>query len=97
MSGLTGIVAFAGGRDHELALKSDGTVWAWGDNEFGNLGIGNTTNHTTPVQVHNLSNVIAIAGGRDHSLAVESDGIGLAPGLESVRPRRGMGRRATTS
>ena len=49
-------------------------MWAWGDNEFGNLGIGTTANHSTPVQVHNLANVVAIAGGRDHSLAVRSDG-----------------------
>jgi alpha-tubulin suppressor-like RCC1 family protein len=49
-------------------------VWAWGDNEFGNLGIGNTTNHTTPVQVHTIANVVGIAGGRDHSLAIEANG-----------------------
>jgi alpha-tubulin suppressor-like RCC1 family protein len=49
-------------------------VWAWGDNEFGNLGIGNTTNHSTPVKVNTLTNVVAIAGGRDHTLAVESNG-----------------------
>jgi alpha-tubulin suppressor-like RCC1 family protein len=49
-------------------------VWAWGDNEFGNLGIGNTANHSTPVKVNTIQNVIAIAGGRDHSLAIESNG-----------------------
>ena len=74
VSGLANVVAIAGARDHTLALRGDGTVWAWGDNEFGNLGIGTTTNHSTPVQVQSLTNIVAIAGGRDHSLAVRSDG-----------------------
>ena len=40
--GLTGVIAIAGGLDHTLALKADGTVWAWGDNAFGQLGDGTT-------------------------------------------------------
>src|SRR6187401_1422288 len=38
VSGLTGAVAIAGGNRHSLALKSDGTVWAWGYGELGQLG-----------------------------------------------------------
>ena len=71
---LANVIAIAGARDHTLALEANGTVWAWGDNEFGNLGTGNTTNSLVPVQVHGVANVVAIAGGRDHSLAVESNG-----------------------
>ena len=52
---LTGAVAIAGGDYHSLALKSDGTVWAWGDNQFGDLGDGSTTQRLTPVQVTGLS------------------------------------------
>ncbi len=55
-------------------MKSDGTVWAWGDNAFGNLGNGTTTNSSVPVQVEGLANVKFIAGGRDHSLAIETNG-----------------------
>ena len=48
---------------HSLAVKSDGTVWAWGDNYCGQLGDGTTTQRTTPVQVSGLSGVVAVAGG----------------------------------
>ncbi len=72
MQVLTGVTAIAGGHYHSLALKTDGTVWAWGYNGHGQLGDGTTTNRSTPVQV--LTGVTAIAGGDHHSLAVKTDG-----------------------
>ena len=77
VKGLTGVVAVAGGYDHSLALKSDGTVWSWGHNNVGQLGIdisGAGTDKSSPMQVKNLSGVTAIASGYYHSLAVKSDG-----------------------
>src|SRR6185369_17064121 len=76
--GLSGVVAIAGGSEHSLALKSDGTVWAWGSGYSGQLGDGNfyTTGNrgvATPVQVSGLTSVTAIAGGGEHSLALKSD------------------------
>ena len=68
------IEQIAGGGSHSLALKSDGTVWAWGQNERGQLGDGTTSNRSTPVQVSNLTGVIAIAAGDSQSLALKSDG-----------------------
>ena len=62
----------AAGERHSLALKSDGTVYAWGHNEDGPLGDGTQTNRNTPVQVSGLSGVTAIARGRSHSLALKS-------------------------
>jgi alpha-tubulin suppressor-like RCC1 family protein len=72
--GLDGVTAVAAGSSHSLALRSDGTVWAWGSNSSGQLGDGTETDSAVPEQVPVLSNVIAIAAGGLHSLAVRSDG-----------------------
>ncbi|MCP4546611.1 MAG: hypothetical protein GY835_09125, partial [bacterium] len=74
VSGLMEVTAMAAGQAHSLALKSDGTVWAWGNNAFGQLGDGTTTDRHTPVQVSGLAGITAIAGGYFHSLALKSDG-----------------------
>jgi len=58
-----------------LAVDEDGTVWAWGTNSLGQLGVGlSPTQSTTPVAVEGLEDVIAVAAGDDHSLALQSDG-----------------------
>ncbi|MEU0092067.1 hypothetical protein [Kribbella sp. NPDC006257] len=74
VSPLTDVIAIAGGRDMSYALRSDGTVWAWGLNDTGQLGDGTTTMRTRPVRVGSLTDITAITGGRDHGLAVRSDG-----------------------
>jgi len=53
------MVAIAGGDFHTIALRRDGTVWAWGDNGWGQLGDGTTTNRSIPVQVQGLADVVA--------------------------------------
>ncbi|KJR41726.1 hypothetical protein MCHI_002378 [Candidatus Magnetoovum chiemensis] len=47
--------AVAAGSEHSLGIKTDGTLWAWGYNHYGQLGDGTTTNSTTPVQVSSSS------------------------------------------
>lgn len=84
VSGLTNITAIAVGSfsNHALALKNDGTLWAWGTNTTGQLGDNTTTNRTTPVQVltgasgcaTNLCNITSMTTGSNFSLAVKSDG-----------------------
>ena len=69
---------------HSLAVKSDGTVWAWGYNAYGQLGDGTTTERHAPVQVSGLTDVVAVAGGYMHSLAVKSDGTVWAWGDDLV-------------
>lgn len=71
---LSGATAVAAGASHSLALLSDGTVWAWGLNSSGQLGINSTVNSSKAVQIQSLTSVSAIAAGRVHSLAVKSDG-----------------------
>lgn len=81
--GLTGVVSVAGGNLHSLALKGDGTVWAWGFNGYGQLGHDNSTDSVLPnldrynpfpTQVAGLTDVVAVSGNCWHSLAVESNG-----------------------
>ncbi len=44
---LTGVTAVAAGDNHSVALRSDGSVWTWGLNDLGQLGIGNSTGPAT--------------------------------------------------
>ncbi|OQA05721.1 MAG: Regulator of chromosome condensation (RCC1) repeat protein [bacterium ADurb.Bin374] len=87
-SGPSNFIAIAAGggyyssynTGHSLALRNDGTVWAWGCNLWGQLGDNSTGNKYQPVQVMqypgtaSLTDVIAIAAGDGHSLALKSDG-----------------------
>ncbi|HTZ87540.1 MAG TPA: hypothetical protein VMB05_12805 [Solirubrobacteraceae bacterium] len=90
VSGISTAVAIAAGLEHNLALLSNGTVMAWGNNDDGQLGNGEEEGPTvckaagycakTPVTVEGLSNVAAIAAGGDHSLALLKDGTVMAWG-----------------
>ncbi len=81
--GATGIVAISAGDTHALALKSDGTVIAWGYNNVGQLGDGTSGNYRlTPVVVTGAKNIVAISAGYEHSLALKSDGTVLAWGSD---------------
>lgn len=74
---LTGVVDMVAGGYHSLALKSDGSLWAWGDNAHGQLGDGTTMPHHIPTQVHSqvLNGVVsALAAGENHTLALMADG-----------------------
>ena len=76
------VIAVAAGAYHSLALRSDGTVVAWGSNSSGELGNNSTTASSVPVAVNaanswdllNNKTVVAIAVGQYHSLALTSDG-----------------------
>lgn len=85
---LTGISAVAAGGTHSIALATDGTVWTWGNNLYGQLGNGNNTQQNKAVQVLTsggpLTGVIAISAGDQFSLALKSDGTVWAWGLNNV-------------
>jgi alpha-tubulin suppressor-like RCC1 family protein/subtilisin family serine protease len=73
--GVSGVVAIAAGGGHSLALKGDGTVWAWGANGSGQVGNGSYTERSPDAaQVAGLSNVKAVSAGGAYSLAVKHDG-----------------------
>jgi alpha-tubulin suppressor-like RCC1 family protein len=70
-----GVVAVAGGFFHTAVLRSDGTVLAWGDNRFGQVGDGTTITRDVPVRVAALTvGVEQIAASGFHTLAVAADG-----------------------
>src|SRR5271165_152133 len=74
VKGLTGVKAIAAGANDSLALLNNGTVWAWGEGEAGELGNGTVKQSATPVQVKGLTGVKAIAAGGEFDLAVLSNG-----------------------
>ncbi|KAA5542949.1 RCC1 domain-containing protein [Adhaeribacter rhizoryzae] len=81
---LSDITAISAGANHCLAVKSDGTVYAWGDDSYGQLG--NDYNHPNghysanlnasakPQRINNLSEIISVSAGANHSLALKANG-----------------------
>jgi hypothetical protein len=80
ITGITSVATVDGGDQHSVALKTDGTVWTWGSNLWGQVG---TTSNTAPAQVPGLSGVAAIAAGAYHTVALKNDGTVWAWGSNS--------------
>ena len=72
--GLADVVQISAGGRHTLARKSDGTVWAWGDNSGGQVGDGTTILRASPVQVSGLGGVVEVSAGYFYNLARKGDG-----------------------
>jgi alpha-tubulin suppressor-like RCC1 family protein len=64
----------AAGAQHTVAIKADGTLWAWGYNSNGQLGDGTQTGRPNPVQVGTANNWKSVAPGSYHTLGVKTDG-----------------------
>lgn len=78
VEGLTNVKQIASGLNHCLALMADGTVKAWGLNNFGQLGInqnlGTNVANPVPVTIPGISNVKQLVAGPDYSMALLADG-----------------------
>lgn len=78
VSSITNVIQVDAGLFHTLALKADGTVWAWGFNQAGQLGDGTQTDSSLPTQVGvgvtGFENFIAVSAGEVHSMALKADG-----------------------
>jgi len=80
----TPVTTFAGGTNwkqvscgsnHTAAIKTDGTLWTWGRNSYGQLGTNNTTDRFTPVTTFaGGTNWKQVAGGREYTAAIKTDG-----------------------
>ncbi|XP_034296362.1 probable E3 ubiquitin-protein ligase HERC6 isoform X2 [Pantherophis guttatus] len=70
------IISISCGKEHSLAISSQGKVFSWGAGGFGQLGTGNLKDSSTPKKIDSLSmyNVIQVACGHYHSIALTKDG-----------------------
>jgi len=62
------------GGYHNIAIKKDGTLWAWGNNGYGQLGLGTTVDEYTPKRIGNSSNWVKTSAGANHTHAIQTDG-----------------------
>ena len=62
------------GQYHSLALKTDGSLWAWGSNSYGALGDGTTTTRPAPIQIGSATDWDTIVAGSFASYAIKTDG-----------------------
>ena len=75
--------SLAAGTDYNLALKSDGSLWAWGNGAYGRLGLGDEVTRWVPTRVGAATDWTAIATGLRHSFGIKTDGSLWAWGLNN--------------
>jgi alpha-tubulin suppressor-like RCC1 family protein/chitodextrinase len=82
--GLDGVIDLHGGREHVVALKSDGGVWTWGSNVEGQQAKGTTANGLVPSRVTSLGfDNVAVETGHNHTVVLKGNGTVWAAGLNS--------------
>jgi alpha-tubulin suppressor-like RCC1 family protein len=87
---LTGVVGIAAGREHSLAARTDGTIWAWGYNDFGYLGVPSPAKISQPIQIPLVGEAVAVAAGNWTNYLIRSDGFVMAWG-NNVAGQCGVG------
>jgi alpha-tubulin suppressor-like RCC1 family protein len=95
ISGGTNWKQVAGGVYQTAAIKTDGTLWSWGRNDYGQLGDNTNANKSSPVQtIAAGTNWKLVAGGWYHTAAIKTDGTLWTWGNN---PSGGLGDNTTTS
>ncbi len=85
VGGITDWVQVSAGNRNNVALKSNGTAWAWGDNQFGRLGDGTTIARSSPVSVvGGFTNWAQVSAGVGHTVGLRSNGTAWAWGTNTV-------------
>jgi alpha-tubulin suppressor-like RCC1 family protein len=69
-----GVAQVSAGDSHTVVVKTDGTLWAWGNNDYGRLGDGTTESKSSPVQIGAEKHWQAAAAGGLHTVALKTDG-----------------------
>ena len=77
----TNWASVAAGGTHTVAIKTDGSLWAWGNNASGQLGLSNTTSQNTPQRVGTSTSWASVAAGSAHTVAIQADNTLYAWGL----------------
>ena len=93
-------VTVAAGNDYSLGIRTDGSLWSWGDNFSGQLGLSDHTYRTMPVRVGSFTDWVMVSAGYDHSLGIRANGwlyawgnnyhgaLGLGDSIDRVKPER---------
>jgi len=90
----SGVIAIDAGDAHTCALKEDGTVLCWGDNDKGEIGNGNNDQQSNPAQVSGLANgVTQISTGPEHTCVLDADKVAWCWGQGSSFDLLGNGKR----
>ena len=84
---VTGGASVSAGREHSLAVMANGTLWSWGSNAAGELGLNSRGFTGRPAQVRGLRDVVAAEAGARFSLAVRRDGTVWMWGRQIGDPR----------
>ena len=94
LSGFNANFSNTGGTS--MIFNNIGALWSWGNNTYGQLGLGNRTSYSSPVQVGSLTNWTCVANGLYHSLALQSDGSAWVWG-NNTYGQLGLGNRTSYS
>ena len=70
----TRLIRISAGDAHTVAIKTDGSLWAWGLNWDGELGDGTTTDKHIPTHIGTDTDWVTVATGWDYTMAIKSDG-----------------------
>jgi len=70
----TNWASVSAGYEHTMAIKTDGSLWAWGRNDCGQLGDGSFTDRSTPTRIGIETNWASVSAGSDYTIAIKTDG-----------------------
>ena len=73
--GVTNWASVSAGPSHTMAIREDGTLWGWGNNQDGRLGDGTTFERRSPVRIEmTVTNWDSVSAGPSHTMAIRKDG-----------------------